>query len=318
MPPSRVTVLVSFDRAAFVERTVRSLLDQTHPAADVVVLDLGTDDTAARVRRTFGDTVEVLTTPGWSIPRLRNVALARTRSDYVALVSSDTPSAPERLARQIAALDAAPEAGLCHTDVFFVDDHGARTELPPERRPSPRSPRSGPGLARTLLLEGNPVLGATVMLRRAVVEAVGGFDDAPGLSWDFDLWVRIALVSSFVHVPEPLVGYRARTFAIPDDGAGAASERHAATLGKHAERTAALLGIPERTLARRRREVLVEAATQHLRAGAHASARRDLLRAMWIGGPEPRTAALLGATFAPAPALGLLRSAMRRARGILK
>lgn len=317
MPPNHVTVLVSFNRSAFVEPTVRSLLEQTLPPDEIVVLDLGTDDTAARVRRAFGESVEVLTTPGWTLPRVRNVALARTQSDFVALASADTPSAPERLARQVAALEGAPEAGLCHTGAFFVDERGERAALPAERRPAPRGPRSGAGLARSLLLEGNPILGATVMLRRSVVEAVGAFDDTPGLSWDFDLWVRIALASELVHVPEPLVGYRVRTFAIPEDGAGAATERHAATLAKHAGRTAELLGIPASTLARRRRDVLIDAATQHLRAGAHAPARRDLLRALWTARPTPIATALLAATFAPPPVVGLVRTALRRTRRAL-
>ena len=311
----RVTVLVSFDRAAFVERTLRSLLAQTHPADEIVVLDLGTDDTAARVRDAFGEEVEVLCTPGWSIPRVRNVALARTRSEYVALTSSDTPSAPERLERQVEALERTSQAGLCHTAVSFVDEGGEPTELAAARRPARRALPEGGALARSLLLDGNPVLGATVMLRRTVLETVGPFDDTPGLSWDFDLWVRIALVASFVHIPEPLVAYRARTFAIPDDGAGRATERHAATLAKHAGRTAAQLGIGRRELNRRRHDVLVEAATQHLMAGAHADARHDLWRATRLGRPTARTTALLGATFAPPRAIGWLRAARRAVRG---
>ena len=306
----QVTVLVSFDRAAFVERTVRSLLEQTHRDLEVVVLARGTDDTAGVVRRAFGGSVQVLCTPGATIPRARNAALASSRAPFVALASADTPCAPERIARQLAAFEGRPRAGLCHSDASFIDEDGRPATLPAERRLAPRQHREGHAAA-AMLLEGNPVLGASVMLRRSVLDLVGLFDETPGLSWDFDLWVRVAAVSEVVFVPEPLIAYRALTFAIPDDGPARATERHLAALQKHATRTAHALGVAPSALRRRRRDLLVELAVQHLREGSSPSARRALLRALTTAAPTPQAVALLAASLAPAPALHWARAARR-------
>jgi teichuronic acid biosynthesis glycosyltransferase TuaG len=293
-----VTVLVSFNRAAFVVRTVRSLLEQTQSGVEVVVLDLGTDDTAARVRQAYGTAVEIVSAPGASVPRARNVALALSTAPYVALASADTPSAADRIARQLAALEADPSAGLCHTDVSFVDEDGAPAVLPPARLPQPSGPRAG-WLAPTLLLGGNPVFGATVMLRRSVLDEVGLFDETPGLGWDFDLWVRLATRATFVHVPSPLVQYRARTFAIPDDGPSHATRRHLAAFTRRARDTAPAVGIPAAALAHRRHALLLELAYQCLDEGDARGARAALREALLLGPPTPRALALLAAAVTP-------------------
>lgn len=308
----RVTAIVSYDRAPFVERTVWSLLEQTHRELDVVVLDLGTDDTGQRVDAVFGSRVSIVRCPGATIAHARNTALAATTTQYVAMSSSDTPSAPDRIARQVAALEAHPDAGLCHGAVRFVDEAWATVELPPDRRIVSHTAREG-RLGRTLLLEGNPVLGVTVMLRRTVLDEVGGFDEDPAISEDFDLWLRVASVSSFVWVPEPLVAYRARTFAVPADAPRRAA-KHVAVLEKHKHGIARALGVRPDEIARRARDVLVESAYQNLVAGRAADARQDLRAALRQARPTARALELWAASLLPAGARELLRSVRRALR----
>lgn len=308
----RVAVIVSYDRAPFVERTVRSVLEQTHRDVEVLVLDLGTDDTAARVRSAFGDTVQVVSCPGATISRARNLALARTTAPFVALTSSDSPCDPRRLERQLAALEGPPRAGLCHGAVRWVDEQFQPMELPPDRSLLSELPREGE-LARTLLLQGNPILGVTVMLRRDVLEAVGGFLEDPAQSEDLDLWIRVALTSRIAWVPEPLVDYRAWTFAIPAD-APARTRRQLATLRRHARTTAPSLGVEPRQMARRLRDVLVDSAAQQSATGARGAALRDAIEALRTAPPTARALAILAACVLPAPAVTLLREAKRRLR----
>ncbi len=306
----KVATIVSYDRAPFVERTVRSLFDQTHRDVEVIVLDLGTDDTAARVHATFGPQVAVVSCPGAPIGRARNVALAGTDAPFVALTSSDSPCDPRRLERQLAALGQRPEAGMCHGAVRWVDEQYRPMDLPPDRSLLSHLPREG-DLARTLLLEGNPILGVTVMLRRDVLDRVGGFFEDPEESADLDLWLRMACAAPVVWVPEPLVDYRAWTFAIPAD-APARSDRQLRTLRRHARTTAPRLGVEPWRMARRLRDVQVDLAAQHLAAGAPELARRAALGALLTAPPSAQALAILAASVLPRPGVELLRAAKRR------
>jgi hypothetical protein len=266
------------------------------------------------VREAFGADVTVVSCPGANIAHARNVVISRTDAPFIALTSSDSPCDPRRIERQLAAFAERPEAGLCHGPVRWVDEQYQPMELPPDRSLLSHVPREG-DLARTLLLEGNPILGVTVMLRRAVLDRVGGFLEDPDESADFDLWLRVACVAPIAWVPETLVDYRAWTFAIPGD-APARYGRQLRTLERHARTTAPALGIDPRLMARRIRDVQVDLAAHHLSAGEPGPARTAALRALRTAPPTAHALAILAATTLPQPAVTLLRALKRRLRNL--
>ncbi|MBI2895808.1 MAG: glycosyltransferase family 2 protein [Deltaproteobacteria bacterium] len=297
---SHVTVIVSYNRARFLPMALRSIARQTHADHDVVVIDLGTDDTGS-ISSSF-DRVALVRAP--TVSAGRNEAIRQTRAEYVALLSSDTIAAPDRLRRQVEELDRAPRAALCYTDVSFCDEEGRAAAPPTHATPGDRP--SG-DLYRRLVLGGNPILGATVMLRRTALAEVGLFDEDPGISQDYDLWVRMARRHPFLHLPFALTTYRAATFAIPEDGSVAATRRHLVAFEK-SEQHARADGLEPRALRRRRGQILADLGYQLLLAGSHREARHVLAEA-FAHRPDPRTARWMAASLLPAEAVRLLRAA---------
>lgn len=188
-PGRTVSVVIpTHDRAAIVERALRSVLAQTAlPLEILVVDDASTDGTAARLEGYAGVGVRVLRLAervGGS--RARNAGIEAARGEWVAFLDSDDEWRPPKLERQLARLDAPDGAGL---DVVYcrkvMHDHLGGREI----------------LVKTSLCEGDvllPLLSgweistSQVMVRRAALGPVGGFDPTLPGSQDYDLWLRLA------------------------------------------------------------------------------------------------------------------------------
>lgn len=126
----------------------------------------------------------------------------------VALCDGDDSWTAGALASQAHALSQYPDAGLCYGRALIVGPDGRPTsERWDEWRPGLHA---GPDLAARLY-ESNPLPTSSVMLRRAALEEVGGFESPLhlGEDWDWDLWLRLAARAyGFVFEPQVVVRYR--------------------------------------------------------------------------------------------------------------
>jgi GT2 family glycosyltransferase len=165
----RVSVLIAtYNRAGTVVEAIESVLRQSFRDLEIIVADDGsTDDTASRIAAIGGPVRE-----------------------------------PEKLARQVALLDADPALGLVYTGFSILGDDGSVHV--PELAPWQKAP--GPLLGR--LLRGCFIHPSTVLVRRALLERVGGLDEGRAPCEDYDLWLRLAPLTPGACIPEPLARLR--------------------------------------------------------------------------------------------------------------
>jgi glycosyltransferase involved in cell wall biosynthesis len=126
--------------------------------------------------------------------------------ELVALCDADDAWTGGKLAAQVAALERFPDAGLCFGRALVVGADGRPTG---ERWSELRAGlHAGPELAAQLYA-ANPLPTSSVLLRRAALEAVGGFASPVRLAEDWDLWLRLAAAGwGFVSEPAAVVRYR--------------------------------------------------------------------------------------------------------------
>jgi glycosyltransferase involved in cell wall biosynthesis len=194
-------ILPTRDRAALVAEAIASALAQTHPVEVIVVDDGSRDDTPAVLAR-FGTRIRRLQTAGEGVAAARNAALVAARGTFVAFLDSDDLWRPEKTARQLAVMRARPELALTFCDYTLSEPDGAGGFRPRATRRF----TGEPSLAR--LLERNFIGTLTVMARREVLLAAGGFTTALPRGSDYDLWVRVRRRHPIARVPEVLADYR--------------------------------------------------------------------------------------------------------------
>jgi GT2 family glycosyltransferase len=204
-------VVPAFDAERTIGATVRSVLAQTEPGFEIVVVDDGsTDATAEAVRSIHDPRLRLLRQPNGGVARARNAGIAAARGALVTFLDADDLLMPTYLARMGAALEADPDAGYAFCDAWLFEDGTGRlrrrsvTEPYRPAGPLPHDPEAF-FLAH---LRSNFVFIATTV-RKTVCERVGGFDEVLRAVADYDMWLRIELAGHrAVEIRERLALYR--------------------------------------------------------------------------------------------------------------
>jgi len=204
-PPLVSVITPAYNAERFIGETVESVLAQTYPTWELIVVDDGSTDGTVALVRSYGDPrIQVAEAGGTGLPAAaRNVGFAVARGDYVALLDHDDIWRPVKLERQLQLMGTRSEVGLSHTAAEILRD--GKLELPD---PDPDALREDDLLAR--LLRRNFVFASSVVIRRELLEKFGGQDEALELraTPDYEHWLRLAPHTVFGYIPEPLLVYR--------------------------------------------------------------------------------------------------------------
>jgi glycosyltransferase involved in cell wall biosynthesis len=212
-PPAVSVLMAVHNGALWVRDAVTSILGQTAGDLELIVIDDGSTDATPEVLASLRDArLRVERRPRAGLTSALNRALKLARAPLTARLDADDLALPERLARQRAFLDAHPDVGLLGT--------GAREVDPAGREVAVVRPPTDDAAIRRALIRANPFVHSSVMMRRAVLDRVGGYDPALPVAQDYDLWMRMARVTGLANLPEPLVIRRlppGRVSAIRED-----------------------------------------------------------------------------------------------------
>lgn len=200
-PCPKVSVIIaSYNHEPYIEASIRSVIAQTYPNVELLVVDDGSaDDSVAvieRLQKEFGFDFKVQTNQGLS--RTLNAAIARSTGEYVAPFGSDDVMLPGRLATQVEYMRDKPEVGICAGSVTSIGPDG--TPLGNDKPPSWRRLDF-----EDIFLNrkpGSPA--ATLLFRREALEAVGGFDPEVRLE-DLIIELKITRAGWFIDVLEEVM-----------------------------------------------------------------------------------------------------------------
>lgn len=194
-------IIPTYNRRELVTRAVRSVLAQTRPVEEIIVIDDGsTDGTGLALATEFGDRIRYVRQENGGVSSARNHGLRIARGRYLALLDSDDEWLPEKNRLQIEWLEAHPDFGLVLCDVIRMDANHRDFEIFRRRELLPEDGH----ILKWVLLE--PALApASAVMRRAVYEAVGGFDESLPTAEDLEYHLRIAAHWKIGVVEVPLV-----------------------------------------------------------------------------------------------------------------
>lgn len=200
MNPAVSVVIPAYNAERFLRATLESLRAQTFRDFQTIVVDDGSTDNTSGAVREYPE-VHLVTQANAGVAAARNRGVRETRSDWVAFLDADDLWMPEKLRLQMACGQES-EAGAVFCELQTVGATG-REILEPEHRTS---------------LEMEPLLmhdaslpqgtSSTLLVRRPILESVGGYDESLATMADWDLLIRLRQVTTFANVPERLAAYR--------------------------------------------------------------------------------------------------------------
>jgi glycosyltransferase involved in cell wall biosynthesis len=196
----RVSVVIpAFNAAWCVGRAVDSALAQHYSEREVIVVDDGSTDTTAEVLARYGAAIRVVPRSNGGLSRARNAGIRAATGALVAFLDADDYWLPTKLSQQVALLDSLPGIGFCST--------GAALEAPDGTRLGEWAcARAADNMLREIFAHNAAVAGSgsAVLARRELFERAGMFDESLKSLEDIDMWMRLAAITGYACVPEPL------------------------------------------------------------------------------------------------------------------
>ena len=187
-----VTIVTpSFNQAAFLERTIQSVLGQTYQNIEYFVMDGGSTDGSVEIIRKYEQRLK-----GWVSEKDRgqtdaiNKGFARANGEILAWLNSDDTYEPEAVAKAVAYLEAHPQVGLVYADASFINEQdgvigsfpAAQTDYARLRRGYVHIPQQA------------------AFFRDSLWKQVGPLDPEFYFAMDYDLWVRLARLAPLAYI----------------------------------------------------------------------------------------------------------------------
>jgi glycosyltransferase involved in cell wall biosynthesis len=194
----RISVIIpTHNRAHTLKRALDSVLQQTLPADEIIVVDDGSTDNTAELLQTEYPQAVYLQQANAGVSRARNAGINAARNDWLALLDSDDAWHPQKLERQAHALQTQPQYRLCHTDEIWIRN-GKRVN------PMNKHAKRG-GYIFQHCLPLCAISPSSVLMHRDLLDEVGPFDETLPACEDYDLWLRITARYPVLYLDEALI-----------------------------------------------------------------------------------------------------------------
>src|SRR5918994_645327 len=180
-------VIPCYNQARFLGEAIESVLAQSYPHFEVIVVDDGSTDNTSEVAASYAG-VRCIRQDNQGLAGARNTGIRESKGSYLVFLDADDCLLPDALKVGVQWLKARPEcAFVSGIDRLIAADGSVLQEWP-------RSPLSfSEEDAYTALLRGNYIaMHATVIYQRDVFETVGGFDTSRSACEDYELYLRVA------------------------------------------------------------------------------------------------------------------------------
>ena len=182
----------SYNQAGYMEETIQSVLGQTYPNIEYILIDGGSTDNSLDVIKKYAGKLAY-----WESVKDKgqtdaiNKGFARASGEIIAWLNSDDTLEPQAVAEAVAFLTNHPEVGLVYGDANYIDEKGrvigrfpaAQTDLAKLKRGYVHIPQQAS------------------FFRKSLWDQVGPLDDSFFFAMDYDLWTRLAALAELQYLP---------------------------------------------------------------------------------------------------------------------
>jgi glycosyltransferase involved in cell wall biosynthesis len=203
MNPKKVSVIIpAYNAALYVRQAIESVLAQTYPDYEIIVVDDGSTDDTPVIAQQFGSAIRYIRQTNLGLSAARNTGIRNAQTAVIALLDADDLWEPEFLEVMLSLLAKHPQAAGVYCGFQYINAQGNVVGKPSLRVVSPEK------FYYTQVYLGNWLAPCAVLFHRRLAEQVGLFDEALKALEDKDLWIRLSALHPFVGLPLALVRYR--------------------------------------------------------------------------------------------------------------
>jgi glycosyltransferase involved in cell wall biosynthesis len=190
-------IITTFNRRHTIERAIDSVLNQTHPADEIILIDDGSTDGTDQLIKINYPNIIYIWQENQGISHARNTGISLSTFNWIALLDSDDEWLSSKLYQQIRALQDQLDYKICHTNELWIRN-GKRVNQMKKHE------KSG-GLIFEKCLPLCIISPSSVMIQRSVFDEYGLFDQSLPVCEDYDLWLRLCAFLPVLYIEDPQI-----------------------------------------------------------------------------------------------------------------
>ncbi|MFH1612729.1 MAG: glycosyltransferase [bacterium] len=218
--PKISVIIPTYNAAQYIEKSLKSVLNQTYKDFEIIIVDDGSTDNTKEVLKPYLSSIIYIYQQNKKQAFARNIAIKKAQGDYIAFLDADDFWLPETLEIQKLSLDLYPEIAMVFGNIIEFDEKGnfeiggiKKEELHIFEKSNNINFNNKKieifyGNVFKYLFKGNFVPIMTVMIRKTISEKIGNFDEQMVLAEDYDMWLRISKNYSLGYIKQNLANVR--------------------------------------------------------------------------------------------------------------
>ncbi len=193
-------IIPAYNAEAFIEKALNSVLTQSYPQFEVLIINDGSTDNTATIINRYQDTrIRLINQINGGLSNARNTGIKEARGNYLAFLDADDYWTHKKLEKQIALLSEHPEISFCSSQSRIETPEGAFLNdwLCPDIS----------GSTLQTIFEHNAAItgsGSGIMVSKELQRQAGFFDESLHSLEDIDMWMRYAALAEYACIPETL------------------------------------------------------------------------------------------------------------------
>ena len=200
-------IIPAYNSSQYIEETLKSVLSQTSPAYEIIVIDDGSTDNTAEIVSRYPVKLIKKTNEGPS--KTRNRGIFESTGNWVAFLDSDDLWHEDKIASIKSIIEKNPNTGMLSTGFFIGNPKDGWQNIASRKLFDPDGSFFRQVYRRSFIAT------SSVVIKKEVLDKVGGFDSTLLIAEDLDLWLRIALNRTNYHyLKERLLYYRVHDSSI--------------------------------------------------------------------------------------------------------
>lgn len=199
-------IIPAYNAESTILETIASVREQTYQDLEIIVINDGSNDRTLDKLSTIADTrLKVYSYANGGLSIARNRGISRARGEYISFIDADDLWTPNKLEKQLAALQNNPEAGVAYSwyAVMVEAENSSDTSLV-----FCKKVRLAGDVYHKLLIDNFIGNGSNILVKSSIIRSVGDFDSSLQSCEDWDYFLRLASQTKFAVVPEYQIFYR--------------------------------------------------------------------------------------------------------------